>query len=41
MTAPRRFTPWTVVESGESFHFKDAKGQIFGYFYYEEEPSKV
>jgi hypothetical protein len=32
--------PWTVEESGESFHVRDAKGQILGYFYYEEEPSR-
>jgi hypothetical protein len=38
---PRRFPPpWTVVESGESFHVEDAKGQILGYFYYEDEPSR-
>lgn len=38
---PRRFPPpWTLEESGESFHVKDANGQILGYFYYEEEPSR-
>jgi hypothetical protein len=41
MPAPRRFSaPWTVKESGESFHVRDASGQVLGYFYYEDEPSR-
>jgi hypothetical protein len=37
----RRFPPpWTVVEQGESFHVRDASGQILGYFYFEDEPSR-
>ena len=38
---PRRFPPpWTVIEQGESFHVRDATGQILGYFYFEDEPSR-
>jgi hypothetical protein len=38
---PRRFPPpWTVEESGESFHVRDATGQILAYFYFEDEPSR-
>jgi hypothetical protein len=37
----RRFPPpWTVKESGKSFQACDAQGQILGYFYYEDEPSR-
>ncbi len=37
----RRFKPpWTVGESGESFHFKDAHGQILCYVYYEDEETR-
>jgi hypothetical protein len=27
--------PWTVHESGDLFHVRDADGQILGYFHYE------
>jgi hypothetical protein len=38
---PRRFPPpWSVEESGESFHVRDATGQVLGYFYYEDEPTR-
>jgi hypothetical protein len=38
---PRRFPPpWSVEESGESFHVRDANGQVLGYFYYEDEPTR-
>ena len=38
---PRRFPPpLTVIEQGESFHVRDATGQILGYFYFEDEPSR-
>ena len=40
MTQRRFPPPWTVHESGESFHVKDANGQVLGYFYYEGEPSR-
>jgi hypothetical protein len=37
----RRFPPpWSVEESGESFQVRDATGQVLGYFYYEDEPSR-
>jgi hypothetical protein len=37
----RRFPPpWSVEESGESFHVRDANGQVLGYFYYEDEPTR-
>ena len=37
----RRFpAPWSVVEQGESFHVRDATGQILGYFCFEDEPSR-
>jgi hypothetical protein len=29
-----------VIEQGESFHLRDATGQILGYFYFEDEPSR-
>jgi hypothetical protein len=41
MPERRRFPlPWTATEAGESFQVRDATGQILGYFYYEDEPSR-
>ena len=41
MLERRRFPPpWTVEETGESFQVRDGRGQVLGYFYYEEEPSR-
>jgi hypothetical protein len=37
----RRFPPpWSVEESGESFHVRDATGQVLSYFYFEDEPTR-
>jgi hypothetical protein len=41
MPERRRFPlPWTATEAGESFQVRDATGQILGYFYYEDEPTR-
>lgn len=37
----RRFPPpWSVEQSGKSFSVRDANGQVLGYFYFEDEPSR-
>ena len=32
--------PWIVEEHTESFIVRDANGQAFGYFYFEDEPGR-